>query len=80
MSCFGCTHYPLIQEQIKGVLGNVTFFDGSPKVALHLKEILEEKNLLNDEQEKGTINFIDSINSKVKEERFFSILRGDKYN
>ena len=78
MSYFGCTHYPLIQEQIKEVLGNVTFFDGSPKVALHLKEVLEEKNLINDGQEKGSIDFIDSRNSKVKEERFFSILRGDK--
>lgn len=42
----GCTHYPLIKEQIKEVLGEVEFFDGAKGVAKHAKEILEERNLL----------------------------------
>ena len=37
----GCTHYPLIQEQIAQVLGDVTFFNGAPNLAKHLKEILQ---------------------------------------
>ena len=70
----GCTHYPLIQNQIKEVVGEVKFFNGAPNVAKHLKEVLEEKNLLNKEKSIGKINFIDSRNSKLKEERFFKYL------
>ena len=42
----GCTHYPLIKEQIKEVLGDVEFFDGAKGVAKHAREVLEERNLL----------------------------------
>ena len=70
----GCTHYPLIQNQIKEVVGEVKFFNGAPNVAKHLKEVLEEKNLLNKKKSIGKINFIDSRNSKLKEERFFKYL------
>ena len=40
----GCTHYPLIQEEIQDVLGQVTFFNGAPYLAKHLKDILKEKD------------------------------------
>jgi glutamate racemase len=43
----GCTHYPLIQEEIKNVLGDVKFFNGAQSLAKHLKEVLKENNLLN---------------------------------
>ena len=43
----GCTHYPLIQEEIKNVLGDVTFFNGAQSLAKHLKEVLKENSLLN---------------------------------
>ena len=69
----GCTHYPLIQDEIKQVLGNVIFFNGAPRLALHLKEVLIQNNLL---IEGGTakVEFIDSSNLKEKEERFWNIL------
>ena len=70
----GCTHYPLIKEQIQNVLGKVEFFEGSNRLAVHLKEVLEKENLLNEQKEKGSIKFIDSSNSKLKEERFLKIL------
>ena len=70
----GCTHYPLVQEQIKQVLGNVKFFNGAPNLAKHLKDILEENNLENDLKNKGKIEFIDSSNSKYKEIRFYKYL------
>lgn len=70
----GCTHYPLIQEQIQEVLGNVKFFNGAPNLAKHLKDVLEDNNLLNKTQENGKINFIDSSNSELKKERFFEYL------
>lgn len=69
----GCTHYPLAQDEIQEVLGNVEFFNGAPRLAEHLKDVLEKNNLLN-ENETGEIEFIDSSNIKVKEERFWNIL------
>ena len=71
----GCTHYPLIQEQIKEVLGNVNFFDGANGLAKNLKEILNKKDLINEKESKCEIDFIDSNNSILKEERFFNILK-----
>ncbi len=68
----GCTHYPLIQTQIEEVLGKVTFFQGAANVANHLKELLEKNNLL--ETHAGTIQFIDSQQSKIKETRFYEIM------
>lgn len=70
----GCTHYPLIQEQIKQVLGNVHFFNGAPYLANHLKEVLENNNLINSSMQVGKIEFFDSSNLKIKKERFFSQL------
>ena len=69
----GCTHYPLIQKEIKEVLGNVQFFNGASNLAKHLKDILIDKKLL--EKNSGNIEFFDSQNSKEKEERFFNILQ-----
>ena len=68
----GCTHYPLIKDEIKEVLGNVNFFNGAPNLAIHLKEVLMERNLL--DNNKGTIKFIDSQGFESKEKRFFNIM------
>ena len=70
----GCTHYPLIQQEIQEVLGEVTFFNGAPYLAKHLQEVLEKKDLIHNNNEKGTIQFIDSSNSEQKKKRFFEIL------
>ena len=71
----GCTHYPLIQEEIQEVLGQVTFFNGAPFLAKHLKEVLEEKDWINNKAKKGTIQFIDSSNDEQKKKRFFEIIK-----
>ena len=71
----GCTHYPLIKNEIEKVLGKVKFFNGAPYLAKHLKEILEEQNLLNNKDEKGYIEFIDSSNIEQKKKRFFEIVK-----
>ena len=72
----GCTHYPLIQEELKKILGNVTFFNGAPRLAVHLKEILEEKNLIAKKNTYGNIKFIDTSDfAKKKEERFYNFLK-----
>ena len=71
----GCTHYPLIQNLIEDVLGQVTFYNGAPYLAMHLKDVLHENNLLNDSVSNGNIYFIDSSYNKLKEEKFFKILK-----
>lgn len=70
----GCTHYPLVQEQIAQVLGDVEFFNGAPNLAKHLKDVLKENDLINNSQSKGKITFIDSSNSEYKKERFYKYL------
>lgn len=68
----GCTHYPLIKDEISEVLGEVNFYDGSYGVAKHTKDILEKENMLEDK--KGTITFIDSSKNKEKEILFYKLL------
>ncbi len=68
----GCTHYPLIKEEISEVLGSVNFYDGSIGVAKRLKRIIDDNNFIGDNE--NTILFIDSSNDKMKEERFNSLL------
>ena len=60
----------LIQDEIKEVLGDVEFFNGAESLAKHLKEVLEEKDLISDSQNRGTVEFTDSSNSEYKKERF----------
>ena len=68
----GCTHYPLIQNEIKEVLGDAKFFNGAPNLAIHLKNILNEKDLLDNNG--GMIEFIDSQGLDSKKKRFFELL------
>ena len=71
----GCTHYPLIKDEIQKVLGKVEFFEGSSRLAIHLKDVLEKSNML--EKNEGKVTFIDSNNSKEKERRFYNELLGE---
>lgn len=73
----GCTHYPIIKSNIKRVLGNVNFYDGSVGVAKQLVRIINDNNFVSDGE--FNIKFIDSSNSKDKEKRFFEILEGSSY-
>ena len=72
----GCTHYPIVQREIEEVLGKVKFFNGAPNLAIHLKEILKEKQML--ENNEGKIEFIDSSKKIEKEDRFYYFLNYKK--
>lgn len=72
----GCTHYPLVQNEITEILGQVKFFNGAPNLAKHLKEVLIQKDLLNEKE--GIVEFEDSAKVKEKEIRFFEILKKQK--
>lgn len=64
----GCTHYPLIKEEISKVLGNITFYDGSIGVANRLKKVILKNGFSC--KNKSNIIFIDSSGDKDKERRF----------
>ena len=69
----GCTHYPLIVDKIKSVLGqDVIVFDGAVGLARHLYDVVEESNFSHSDTQ--SITFIDSSNSKEKEDRFYKYL------
>lgn len=68
----GCTHYLLIKEEIKEILGNVIFYDGSLGVVKELSRIIKKEEIKSSHQK---ITFIDSSNQKIKEDRFFNILK-----
>lgn len=72
----GCTHYPIVEREIEEVLGKVKFFNGAPNLAIHLKEILKEKQML--ENNEGKIEFIDSSKKIEKEDRFYYFLNYKK--
>ncbi len=55
----GCTHYPLIKNQIKEYFPNVKLLDGSFGVAKEVKRKLENHHLLNEENT-FNIEYIDS--------------------
>lgn len=74
----GCTHYPLVKDEIRQTLGDVRFFDGAPGVSKRLKYILESEDLLNDCTERGTVEFEDSSadeeTRQLKQRRFYELL------
>lgn len=67
----GCTHYPIIKNQIKELLGNVNFFDGSEGVSKEVCRKIKEQNI--PIKLKKKVEFYDSF-SLEKEKRFREIL------
>ena len=64
----------MIVQEIRDILGeNIQFFNGAPRLAKHLYEVLEENDLL--ENNNGYIEFYDSKKSEKKKERFFNIIK-----
>ena len=77
----GCTHYPLIEKEIKNILGkNVRIFNGAKNVAIHLKDVLEKDGLVNNIEKKGKVEFLDTSleieKRKNKKKRFFELIEG----
>ena len=72
----GCTHYPLIKDNLKRVLGDVKFFDGSLGVSRELLRQLRLKNIIFDNNSYSVV-FIDSGGAASKEKRFRELLNVD---
>ena len=46
-SILGCTHYPILKEQIENVLPNIEYVSSSEAISKSVKDILSKKKLLN---------------------------------
>lgn len=61
----GCTHYPIIKNQIGKLLGpGVKLIDSAQNTALETKDILAQNNLLNASKQKGKIKAYTSDDPK----------------
>ena len=52
----GCTHYPFLRRAIQKAVGNAEIIDGSAGIARRLRQVLEERALLNP-QAQGRVDF-----------------------
>lgn len=58
----GCTHYPFVRDSIIKVLGqDIPVVDGSDGTSRHLKNILEDHDMLNTEEKKGEVKIYNSL-------------------
>ena len=73
----GCTHYPLIKKNIRRVLGNVKFFDGSLGVSKELVRQLELRGITFDNKS-FSVDFIDTSSNVSKENRFMELMSSDE--
>ena len=73
----GCTHYPLIKKNIRRVLGDVKFFDGSSGVSKELVRQLELRGIAFDNKS-FSVDFIDSSNNSNKRVRFMELMSSDE--
>lgn len=61
----GCTHYSLIRDEIQGVLSDAFLLDGCVDISQEVKRQLESHSLLNDREEKGTLEIINTKNEDL---------------
>ena len=74
----GCTHYPFVKPSLRRIFGeDILIVDGSEGTARHLKDVLEDKGLLSDERQEGTIRFFNSSKDKRLIELSVSLLEDD---
>lgn len=66
----GCTHYPFVKKQITKVLGDIPLIDGGRGTALQLRRVLDSKELLNDQEAPGVIEFVSSKETKEEIELY----------
>ena len=70
----GCTHYPLIKDNLKRVLGDVKFFDGFVGVSKELARQLELKSITFDKNNRTSFDFINTSSDSNKNIRFMELM------
>ncbi len=63
----GCTHYPFVKDMIQEILGpDVLVYDGGEGTAREMSRRLAEADLLNPRNERGTVDFRNSLEDESK--------------
>ena len=70
----GCTHYPLIKDNIRKVLGDVNFFDGSLGVSKELVRQLELRGIIFDNSNRTSFDFINTSSDPNKDIIFMELM------
>lgn len=70
----GCTHYPIIKNSIRKVLGDVKFFDGSVGVSKELARQLELRNITFDKNNRTSFDFINTSGDPNRVIRFMKLM------
>jgi glutamate racemase len=64
----GCTHYPLIRPEIEQYYkGRITIFDSASIVAQHVKDVLENKNILNPKKARKHLFYISDYTASFEQ-------------
>ena len=71
----GCTHYPFVARQIRGVLGDVPLYDGGPGTARQVKRLLLAGDALAPVSQEGGVEFRSSNNTPEQIERYRQFYR-----
>ena len=66
----GCTHYPLIKEEILKVLPGVSLLDGGSGVAREVKHQLEKRGLLSNAIKKGKLYIVNTLDDSYIDKSF----------
>ncbi|MEW8994115.1 glutamate racemase [Clostridium sp.] len=75
----GCTHYPFIKEALVNVINDdVAIIDGSLGTVRQLKRKLEQKGLLNTNNEQGTVKIFNSKDDENLIELSYKLLDADR--
>ncbi len=73
----GCTHYPFIKDALINVINdNVAIIDGSFGTVKQLKRVLEQRNLLNKNEEPGEVKILNSKNEDRLVKLSYNLLQG----
>lgn len=70
----GCTHYPFVAEKIASYFKNARVYDGILGTVTHLKNVLEEQNLLNSHG--GDVKILSSDKDMI--EKYLFLFNGGK--
>lgn len=66
----GCTHYPLIKEEILKVLPGVSLLDGGSGVAREVRHQLEKRGLLSNAIKKGKLYIVNTLDDSYIDKSF----------
>lgn len=76
----GCTHYPIIKNQIQDVLGDITYISSSDSVSEQIKYYLESNHMLNDEGGSIEINTTGDVEEFIYASSSFYDYKNQKVN